>query len=469
MKSPKGLSRAGERCCSLCEFQLVAHTRWEAMLGTKRPRDGGGSRPAMRPTARGAAAVRLLALLGALGDPQNATGDLVRGRWSADVVQQPRARYVARLGLRGGAEKRALCEPSHGAAMPAPAAAGTSTDLLAQLSKDTLQAELERRGCDTVGAKSVLAIRLNRVMAEGDAPGAHRAQPDGVGLHALGHGRGGGEGDMMDVDAAGRSAAPPAPASSCHNDMRRTDARGQRRRGRLEHGRRDRLPRSGSEGDGGRDAVRSWEALKSGSTKVSSPGKVGAFRSSRGGREGGREGRGARNAGTSSSPHGAGDVRGRPYIRLGGGRQRGGRGLWRGRGGGEDRGGWRGGGAHGNSLQRPLPEPDAHRGQSRPGQGQGGTDVAAFARGDAVGDGDKRPIHHPQVLVAGAQVGEKFGGGRGVGIGGGGGGGGAFGSGRVSGGAFGGTGAGAHTMTGATGALPPLPPLPGGGMGDDSL
>lgn len=95
--------------------------------------------------------------------------------------------------------------------------------------------------------------------------------------------------------------------------------------------------------------------------------------------------------------------------------------------------------------------------------------MAVFARRDAVGDGDQRPIHRPQVLVAGAQVGEKFGGGRGVDSGGGRGGGGAFGSGRISGGAFGGTSAGAHTMTGATGALPPLPPLPGGGMGDDSL
>jgi len=246
----------------------------------------------------------------------------------------PAVAAVLRLVLRGGSALQFLGPADGGSPLGTsqpPPQAGNNADLLSQLSKDTLQAELERRGFDSVGSKSVLAIRLNRVMAEAGSPGPGLQQPvsnaGGMQHSQDGEGRAG-EGDMMDVDAAGKSAVPPKPA------MRRMEGRGERRASHLEQrGRRGNLVayRTGGvrEREGGRDGARSWEGLKSGSMKVSTPpAKKGPFRSTRGGREMGDLPEGGSSAhpgaGDAGNWQGAGEGHGQPYpTRRPGGRQRG--------------------------------------------------------------------------------------------------------------------------------------------------
>jgi len=258
-----------------------------------------------------------------------------RRRLGNDAVP-PAVAAVLRLVLRGGSALQFLGPADGGSPLGTsptqpPPQAGNNADLLSQLSKDTLQAELERRGFDSVGSKSVLAIRLNRVMAEAGSPGPGLQQPvsnaGGMQHSQDGEGRAV-EGDMMDVDAAGKSAAPPTPA------MRRMEGRGERRASHLEQrGRRGNLVayRTGGvrEREGGRDGARSWEGLKSGSMKVSTPpAKKGPYRSTRGGREMGdsREGGSSVHLGSGDAGNwrGTGEGRGRPYLtRRPGGRQRG--------------------------------------------------------------------------------------------------------------------------------------------------
>ena len=249
---------------------------------------------------RHAAAV-VLALLGMLGDSHTRmacggsepksdpscghVGQAARtsGLWPAVTVHaQPCAAAILRL--RGGSLNQFGMSPQHGSPQPAQSPAANNADLLGQLSKETLQAELERRGCDSVGAKSVLAIRLNRVMSEdsgqGGAQKVHGGESNAGGLlQAQEAGHRTGEVDMMDVDAAGKSAAPPpvTPART-PGGMRRMDDRGKRRIGYNEQRGRRGSQRGSARG---RDRERSFEGLKSGNLKVSTPAKNAAYRNTR--------------------------------------------------------------------------------------------------------------------------------------------------------------------------------------------
>ena len=381
-----------------------------------------------------------------------------RGGCSRD--QRGRSTRTPALRLRGGSTPPGFggvgAQPAHGTLPPAQAG---PPDLLSQLSKDTLQAELERRGADPVGAKSVLAIRLNRLMAEGSGGTA------GDTMQRQGSGPPGaaGEGEMRDVEMTD-SGRP--------GGMGRRDGRGQRQTSRAEgRGRRGNL--------GGRDGGRGWEGLKSNNMKVSTTKRTPFISRGVGGR-GGSTG----NSGTQAAHTGEGDGvgwRGRFLSRRIGARGRGGRGprgRWRGRG--EGRGGWRSGSSErGESphSQSAAPSAGGWPGEREQGARDGGSaaergDVSALAR------------DRPQVIQAGAQVGEKFGSSAAAGADVGAVGGGAFGTGggnagfhaagessrrgQGQGGAGIGGGVGANSG-GAFGVLPPLPPLPAAGMGDDSL
>ncbi len=423
---------------------------------------------------------------------------------SAMAVGSPCA--AAMLQLRGGSEPHEQLGMSSGPLqpqLPNPVSPGNNAELLAQLSKDTLQAELERRGFDSVGAKSVLAIRLNRIMAEGvNSHGTDLHSPDRTSNtmrlhHSQGEGARTGEGDMMDVDAAGKSASPPTTVTPA----RRGDTRQMGRRAMNEQHRSRRgisTPRSARVQEGGREAARrSWEGLKSGNMKVSPSKNAPPFRNSRGGQDGGRQGASDGRGGSSPSPHSGvanrggstGDGRGMVHrstvegrgasypTRRAGGRQQRGRGVWRPRGSGEGRGNWKGGGMRSDSQQGQFVAPGEHTGWRRKADVDGGAGSCVQGGGGS-GSGD-RGGSRPLVLVAGAQVGEKFG--TSTPIAAGGAGRGAFGvGGACADGAFGaGDGAtgdgkagqegGRGGTGGAFGILPPLPSLPAAGMGDDSL
>eukprot|EP00960_Hanusia_phi_P064686 765873-Hanusia_phi.AAC.2 len=103
------------------------------------------------------------------------------------------------LRLRGGAENDIpMDDPLRREAENAAASS------LTNMSKQQLREELQKRGCDVLGAKSVLQIRLERILKEEDPAASAQAAPIGAGNVAQKVDQ-----DMMDVDATGLNGAWP--------------------------------------------------------------------------------------------------------------------------------------------------------------------------------------------------------------------------------------------------------------------